>query len=116
MPMAKSGVTGKKRHKKVLERAKGFRGGRSKLFKASKEAVQHAIHYSYRGRKMKKRDFRGLWILRISAGAKLNGISYSRFISGLKTAGVALNRKVLAHLALEEKEAFARLVEIAKGA
>jgi large subunit ribosomal protein L20 len=115
MPMAKSGVPGKKRHKKVLERAKGFRGGRSKLFKASKEAVQHAMQYAYRGRKMKKRDFRGLWILRISAGTKANGMSYSRFIAGLKTAGVALNRKVLAHLALAEKETFARLVEIAKG-
>lgn len=116
MAHANSRVPGKRRHKKILARAKGFRGGRSKLFKPAKEAVQHALQHSYRGRKQRKRDFRSLWILRISAGAKLNGLSYSRFIAGLKKAEVALDRKVLAHLAVAEKDAFAQLVELAKEA
>lgn len=116
MPQAKSGTSNKARHKKVLKRAKGFRGAKSKLYRPAKEAVQHALLHSYRGRKLRKRDFRSLWILRISAAAKANGISYSRFMAGLKKAGVELNRKVLAHLALAEKETFARLAEIAKGA
>jgi large subunit ribosomal protein L20 len=116
MPQAKRGVTNKARHKKILERAKGFRGAKSKLYRPAKEAVQHALQHSYRGRKLKKRDFRSLWILRISAAAKANGISYSRFMAGLKKSGVELNRKVLAHLALSEKETFAKLTELAKGA
>jgi len=115
MTQAKNGTTNKARHKKVLKRAKGFRGARSKQFSPAKEAVEHALQYAYRGRKMKKRDFRGLWILRISAASKLNGLSYSRFVAGLKKVGIDLNRKVLAHLALSEKETFAKLVEMAKG-
>ena len=116
MPSAKRGVAGKKRHKKVLERAKGFRGAKSKAFRPAKEAVQHALLHSYVGRKRKKRDFRSLWILRISAASKANGMSYSRFMAGLKKAGIGLNRKVLAHLALAEKETFAKLVVVAKEA
>ncbi len=116
MPQAKRGVAGKKRHKKILERAKGFRGAKSKAYRPAKEAVQHALQHAYIGRKRKKRDFRALWILRISAAAKANGISYSRLMAGLKKAGVGLNRKVLAHLALAEKETFARIVAVAKEA
>jgi large subunit ribosomal protein L20 len=116
MSQAKSGVPGKKRHKKILERAKGFRGARSKVFKPAKEAVQHAMQHAYADRKRKKRDFRALWIVRISAGAKANGISYSKLMAGLKKAGITLNRKVLAHLALSEKEAFAQIVQVAKEA
>jgi large subunit ribosomal protein L20 len=116
MPQSKNGTTNKARHKKILEKAKGFRGARSKQFSPAKEAVQHAMQYAYVGRKRKKRDFRSLWILRISAAAKANGVSYSRLIAGLKAAGIDLNRKVLAHLALSEKETFAKLVEMAKGA
>ncbi len=116
MPQAKNGTTNKARHKKILKRAKGFRGAKSRQFSPAKEAVQHALQHSYVGRKLKKRDFRGLWILRISAASKANGMSYSRFIAGLKVVGIDLNRKVLAHLALSEKETFAQLVGMAKGA
>ncbi|MEZ0574504.1 50S ribosomal protein L20 [Halodesulfovibrio aestuarii] len=110
----KRGLAAHRRHKKYLKMAKGFRGGRSKLYRTAREAVENALVYSYRDRKTKKREFRRLWILRINAGARLNGLSYSKFMHGLTLAGVELNRKVLADLAVREKEHFAQLCEIAK--
>lgn len=110
----KRGLAAHRRHKKYLKMAKGFRGGRSKLYRTAREAVENALVYSYRDRKTKKREFRRLWILRINAGARLNGLSYSKFMHGLALAGVELNRKVLADLAVREKEHFAQLCEIAK--
>ncbi|MCT4534577.1 MULTISPECIES: 50S ribosomal protein L20 [Halodesulfovibrio] len=110
----KRGLAAHRRHKKYLKMAKGFRGGRSKLYRTAREAVENALVYSYRDRKTKKREFRRLWILRINAGARLNGLSYSKFMHGLALAGIELNRKVLADLAVREKEHFAQLCEIAK--
>lgn len=110
----KRGVAAKRRHKKYLKMAKGFRGGRSKLYRTAREAVENALVYSYRDRKTKKREFRRLWILRINAASRLNGLSYSKFMHGLVLAGIELNRKVLADLAVREKEHFAQLCEIAK--
>lgn len=105
-----------KRHKKVLKLAKGYFGGKSKLFKTANEAVMKSLSYAYVGRKLKKRDFRSLWITRISAQCKINGINYSRFMYGLKNAGINLNRKMLAELAASDPAAFAKLVEAAKAA
>lgn len=105
-----------KRHKKVLKLAKGYFGGKSKLFKTANEAVMKSLSYAYVGRKLKKRDFRSLWITRISAQCKINGINYSRFMYGLKNAGINLNRKMLAELAVSDPAAFAKLVEAAKAA
>lgn len=105
-----------KRHKKVLKLAKGYFGGKSKLFKTANEAVMKSLSYAYVGRKLKKRDFRSLWITRISAQCKVNGINYSRFMYGLKNAGINLNRKMLADLAVSDPAAFAKLVEAAKAA
>ena len=110
----KRGLAAHRRHKKYLKMAKGFRGGRSKLYRTAREAVENALVYSYRDRKTKKREFRRLWILRINAGARLNGLSYSKFMHGLALAGIELNRKVLADLAVREKAHFAQLCEIAK--
>ncbi|KAF1073807.1 50S ribosomal protein L20 [Halodesulfovibrio sp. MK-HDV] len=110
----KRGLAAHRRHKKYLKMAKGFRGGRSKLYRTAREAVENALVYSYRDRKTKKREFRRLWILRINAGSRLNGLSYSKFMHGLALAGIELNRKVLADLAVREKEHFAQLCEIAK--
>lgn len=112
----KRGVASHKRHKKYLDRAKGFRGGRSLLYRTAREAVERAQAYSYRDRKTKKREFRKLWILRINAGARENGLSYSRFMDGLTKAGIALDRKVLADMAVRYKDDFAQLVETAKSA
>jgi large subunit ribosomal protein L20 len=103
-----------KRHKKYLKMAKGFRGARGSLYRSAREAVERALCYAYRDRKVRKREFRSLWIVRINAGARENGLSYSRFIRGLNLAGVELNRKVLADLAVREKANFAKLVEVAK--
>jgi large subunit ribosomal protein L20 len=103
-----------RRHKKYLDMAKGYRGGRSKLYRTAREAVERALAYSYRDRKVRKREFRKLWILRINAGARENGLSYSRLMDGLKKAGVALDRKILADLAVRAKDDFAKMVEIAK--
>lgn len=100
----------------MLKLAKGYWGSKSKHFKMAKQAVMKSGNYAFAGRKMKKRDFRKLWITRISAQAKVNGINYSRFMNGLKKAGVTLNRKMLAELAVSDKEAFAKLVETAKAA
>ncbi|SDF61407.1 50S ribosomal protein L20 [Desulfovibrio legallii] len=112
----KRGLAGHRRHKKYLSAAKGFRGGRSRLYRTAREAVERSLQNSFTGRKLRKRDFRSLWILRINAGARLSGLSYSRFMHGLKVAGIALNRKVLADLAVYKKEDFAQVVELAKAA
>lgn len=110
----KRGLAAHRRHKKYLKMAKGFRGGRSRLYRTAREAVERSLVYAYTGRKLRKREFRKLWILRINAGAREHGLSYSRLVHGLTKAGVILNRKVLADLAVREKEGFARVVELAK--
>ena len=116
MPRQKSGPYRKQKNKKILKRAKGFRAGRGKLLRAGKEAVMRAGQYAYFGRKNKKRDYRGMWIVRINAACDLRGIPYHRFINGLRKAKVELNRKALAELALSEPKAFDELVETAKKA
>ena len=110
----KRGMAAHRRHKKYLDLAKGFRGGRSKLYRTAREAVERSLVYSYRDRKVRKREFRKLWILRINAAAREHGLSYSRFMDGLKKADIALDRKVLADLAVRAKEDFAKLAELAK--
>lgn len=110
----KRGLAAHRRHKKYLDMAKGFRGARHRLYRTAREAVERSLVYAYVGRKLRKREFRKLWILRINAGARENGLSYSKFIFGLTQAGVLLNRKVLADLAVRQKEDFAKLVELAK--
>lgn len=114
MPRVKTGVTAHARHKKILKLAKGYRGARSKQFKKANETVMKAGQYAYRDRKVKKREFRRLWIARINAAARLNGISYSRLICGLTKAGVAIDRKMMAELAVSDAAAFSKLVDIAK--
>ena len=116
MARVKGAMMTRKRRKSVLKAAKGYWGAKSKHFKMAKEAVMKSGNYAFIGRKLKKRDFRSLWITRISAQAKVNGINYSRFTCGLKKAGIDLNRKMLAELAVSDKEAFAALVEKAKAA
>ncbi|MFN3484167.1 MAG: 50S ribosomal protein L20 [Planctomycetota bacterium] len=116
MPRQSSGPYRKRRIKKILKRAKGYRGGRGKLHRAAKEAVMRAGRYAYFGRKIKKRDYRSLWIVRINAACEQRGIPYHRFIHGLRRANVALNRKALAELALSEPKAFDELVETARKA
>ena len=107
----KRGLAAHRRHKKYLDMAKGFRGGRSRLYRTAREAVERSLAYAFVGRKQRKREFRKLWI---HAGARENGLSYSKLMFGLAQAGVALNRKVLADLAVRQKEDFAKLVELAK--
>ena len=114
MPRATSSVARNKRKKKILKEARGQFGARSKLYRTAKHAVERGWAYSYRDRRRKKRDFRRLWIARINAGARQHDLSYSRFISGLRNAGVELNRKVLADLAIREPEAFAELARLAR--
>ncbi|MEG6520810.1 50S ribosomal protein L20 [Desulfotomaculum sp. 1211_IL3151] len=114
MPRAKSSVVSRNRHRKVLKLAKGYRGSRSKLFRVANQAVMKALSYAYRDRRQKKRDFRKLWIARINAATRMNGLSYSRFIAGLKKADVEVNRKMLADLAVNDAKAFGQLVELAK--
>ena len=114
MPRVKTGVTAHARHKKILKLAKGYRGARSKQFKKANESVLKAGQYAYRDRKVKKREFRRLWIARINAAARVNGISYSRLICGLTKAGVAIDRKMMAELAVSDAAAFSKLVDIAK--
>ena len=114
MARVKSGVTAKARHKKILSKAKGYYGARSKLFKTAKQAVIKAGQYAYRDRRQRKRQFRQLWIIRINAAAREHGFSYSRFIAGLKSAGIEVDRKVLADIAVHEKQVFAALVERAQ--
>jgi large subunit ribosomal protein L20 len=112
----KGGNVARKRRKKILKLAKGYRGGRSKLFRTAKSAVIKSLTYSYRDRKRRKRDFRRVWVVRINAAARENGLSYSKFIAGLKMAEIELDRRVLANLAMEDAAAFAQLVETAKSA
>ena len=114
MARIKGAVTTRKRRSKILKAAKGYWGAKSKHFKMAKQAVMKSGNYAYVGRKQKKREFRALWITRISAQAKVNGINYSRFMNGLKKAGISLNRKMLSEIAISDKAAFAVLVEKAK--
>ncbi|HEX9692082.1 MAG TPA: 50S ribosomal protein L20 [Gemmatimonadales bacterium] len=114
MAKVRSTVAHLKRKKKIMRAAKGARGGRSKLYKSAKETVDRALRYAYRDRRLRKRDFRRLWILRINAAARLHDLSYSRFMSGLKKAGVDINRKMLADLAVRDPAAFGELAEVAK--
>ncbi|MHC1694780.1 MAG: 50S ribosomal protein L20 [Eubacteriales bacterium] len=116
MARIKGAVMTRKRRNKVLKLAKGYYGAKSKHFKMARTAVMKSGNYAFAGRKMKKREFRALWITRISAQAKVNGINYSRFMNGLKKAGVNLNRKMLSEIAISDKPAFATLVEKAKAA
>ncbi len=116
MARIKGAVTTRKRHKRILKLAKGYRGAKSKQFRTANQAVMKSLVYAYVGRKQKKREFRQLWISRINAAARMNGISYSQFMNGLKKAEIALNRKVLAELAVSDAEAFKALVEKAKAA
>lgn len=114
MSRVKGGFTTRRRHKKVLKLAKGYRGAKSKLYRPAHEQVMKSLAYAYAHRKRRKGDFRKLWIARINAATRLSGMSYSRFISGLKKAGVQINRKVLADLAVNDLNAFNQLVKVAK--
>ena len=114
MARVKRGVIARRRHKKILKQAKGYYGARSRVFRVAKQAVIKAHQYAYRDRRNRKRAFRALWIARINAGARANGLSYSRLIAGLKKANVEIDRKVLADLAMNEQQAFAAVVEKAK--
>ena len=114
MARVKRGVQAKARHKKVLKQAKGYRGARSRTYKVAKQAVMRAGQYAYRDRRVKKRVFRSLWIVRINAAARENGLSYSKVIAGLKKASIELDRKTLANIAVNDKEAFAKIAEQAK--
>ena len=116
MARVKGAVTTRKRRKKILKLAKGYYGAKSKQFRTANEAVMKSLLYAYIGRKQKKRDFRSLWITRISAAAKMNGMNYSRLIYGLKKSGIVINRKILADLAVNDKQAFAKIAEAAKSA
>jgi large subunit ribosomal protein L20 len=116
MPRVKRGVVAHRRHKKVLKQAKGYYGARSRVFRVAKQAVTKAGQYAYRDRRQRKRQFRSLWITRINAQSRANGLSYSRLINGLKKADIALDRRVLADLAVHDKPAFAAVVEQAKAA
>lgn len=114
MARIKGGLNAKKKHNRVLKLARGYRGARSKQYRVAKQSVMRALNSSYAGRKQRKRQFRQLWITRINAAARINGISYSRFMYGLKKAGIGLDRKVLADMAVTDREGFAKLAEIAK--
>ena len=116
MPRVKGGFKTRHRRNKVLKLAKGYRGARSKLFRSATEAVDRALNYAFRDRRVKKRDFRTLWITRINAAARLNGLSYSKLVYGLKTAKIELDRKVLADLAVSDPKGFAEIAGIAKAA
>ena len=116
MPRVKRGVTARARHKKVLKKAKGYYGARSRVFRTAKQAVIKAGQYAYQGRKQRKRQFRSLWIIRVNAAAVQNGISYSKFIAGLKLAKIEIDRKVLADIAVNDKKAFTAIVEKVKTA
>ncbi len=116
MPRTKHSVASHKRKKKVLKQAKGFTGGRGNLYRTAREAVDRAMSYAYRDRRARKRDFRKLWIARINAAARMNGLSYSRFINGLKKSDIEINRKLLSEIAVNDSEGFARLADIAREA
>lgn len=110
----KGGIVTRRRHKKILKLAKGYFGSKSKLFRTANQAVMKSLQYAYIGRKQKKRNFRRLWIVRINAAARANGLTYNRFMNGLKNAGIKINRKILADLAVNDDKAFTQLVEVAK--
>ena len=114
MPRVKRGVQAHRRHKKILQQAKGYYGARSRVFRVAKQAVIKAGQYAYRDRRQRKRQFRALWIARINAGARINGLSYSRFIAGLKKSSIEIDRKILADLAMHDKAVFSELVQKAK--
>ena len=114
MARVKRGVNDKKRHNNILKQAKGYFGAKSKLYRTANQAVMKSLNYSYIGRKQRKRDFRKLWITRINAAARINGMSYSKFINGLKKANININRKMLSEMAINDPEGFAKLVQIAK--
>ena len=114
MPRVKRGVTAHKRHKRILKDAEGYWGARSRLIKTARDAIEKGWKYAYRDRKQRKRDFRGLWITRINAAARQHGLSYSRLMAGLKAAGVTVDRKILAALALDDARAFTELATLAK--
>jgi len=116
MARVKRAVNSRKNHKKVLKLAKGYYGGKSRLFKTANESVIRALRNAYVGRKLKKRDYRRLWIARINAATRLSGLSYSRFMNGLKLSGIDMNRKMLSEIAIHDPKAFADLVEVAKNA
>ncbi len=116
MPRVKTGVVRRRRHKKVLKQAKGFYSGRRKHFRKAKEQLERSMYYAFRDRKQKKREFRKLWIIRINAACRLNDINYSRFINGLKKAGIELDRKILADMAMNDAQAFSAVVDQAKAA
>lgn len=116
MARVKRSINAKKKRRKVLSRAKGYYGMKSRSYRNAKQQVQHSMQYQYRDRRNKKREFRKLWITRINAAARLNGLSYSRFMNGLSKAGVELDRKVLADMAVSDPEAFAAIAEVAKAA
>ena len=116
MSRATNSVASRARHNKVLKQAKGYRGGKSRLFKTAKEAVEKSLLYAFRDRRVRKRDFRRLWIMRINAAARLHGLSYSTFMNGLKASEVEINRKMLAEMAVNDSEGFEKLVETAKQA
>lgn len=114
MSRVTNAVKRRKRKKSILKMAKGFRGGRSKLFRTATEAVDRSLRYAYRDRKVRKREFRRLWIARINAAARLHGISYSRLMDGMQKAGIGMNRKILADMAVSDTRGFARVVEMVK--
>ena len=114
MARVKGGLGAKKKHNRTLKLAKGYRGARSKQYRVAKQSVMRALTSSYAGRKERKRQFRQLWIARINAAARMNGLSYSKFMYGLKASGIELNRKVLADMAVNDAEGFAKLAEVAK--
>ncbi len=114
MARVKGALNARKRHKKVLKMAKGFRGARSKQYRVAKQSVMKAMAHAFAGRKQTKREYRRLWIVRINAAARINGLSYSKFMNGLKVAGININRKMLAELAVNDAPAFAKLVDTAK--
>ena len=116
MARIKGGLNAKKKHNRVLKLAKGYRGARSKQYRVAKQSVMRALTESYKGRKQKKRQFRQLWIARINAAARMNGLTYSKLISGLKKANVSINRKMLAEVAVNDPKAFAEIAEVAKKA
>lgn len=116
MARIKGGLNAKKKHNRVLKMAKGYRGARSKQYRVAKQSVMRALANAYRGRKEKKRQYRSLWITRINAGARLNGLSYSQLMHGLKSAGADINRKVLSELAISDAKGFTELCELAKSA
>lgn len=116
MARVKRGLNARKRHKKILKQAKGFYGAKSKVFRAANPAVMRSLRSAYVGRKNKKREYRRLWIARINAGARMNGISYSKMMNGLRVSGIEINRKILSDMAINDPSGFAKLAEIAKKA